>query len=541
MIAGHIRPCATLGLFLCLLAVYVLTNAGRIDIIDGQIRYDVAANWLDTGHPLLRDPFLTGGSFAVRTVHGTFGVYNAGGSVTAMPAMLVSRLLPGHSVERDRFVFSMIGPVFGAGVGALLVFAYGMLGLSHTASLAWAATISLTTLWWPGSVTVFDQNQHAFFLLTSVVLAWQSGRQKRLWLAGLAGLAGGLLITYQETYALLLPIVGLLVFASHHEASPASPPAMRPVDRMGWLRYILFGAGSSLGLLAFVAFNYWRFGTLLTPGRYDAPELFGGNPIAGLLSLTLSPGKSVFLFSPPLALAFFGARALSKREPILAAVVGLVSVVHLLLVIQLAFFGGDWCWGPRYLLVLVPLWALSIPFALQHLRRWVVGAAVTLGLVVQLMGISVDSQRFFFEHNLPPYFWRDQWAYFKYSQLLSRPLELFSIVRAGVPLEAKSFSPTPGAQTTYTPAGPRNYGRDGALWVRHFAVFHTLRPWPFWIWVVDPARRPVEPGATLLLCGALFIGGVALLMLGLLHPSPSAALTEAVAPHSHGPAAHDRR
>jgi len=515
------------GAFSCFLAIHLLTNAARIDIIDGQVRYDVAASWLDTRAPTIRDRALMGQRVAIRGQDATYAAYNAGASLSPMPFMLLSRLVPGHTVERDRVAFSMAGPVFGAAVGALLVLAYGMLDRGPAASLAWATVISLATLWWPGSVTVFDQNQHAFFLLAGSLLAWRSGRRKSRRLAALAGVASGFLITYQESYALLLPFVGLAVFAASPEDSPAGGSVLRrPIDQAGWLRYVAFAAGGGVGLLLFVAFNVWRYSAFLQPGRYDVQQMFSGNPIAGLLSLTLSPGKSMFLFSPPLVLAFFGARGLFRRVPTLAAVVGLISVAHVLLVIQLAFFGGDWCWGPRYLLVLLPLWALSFPFALERVPRWIVGALVTLGFGVQLMAISVDHQRFFLEHNLPPYFWLDQWAYFKRSQLFSRPFELLSLARGGVPPEAKLFSPTPGAQITYAPFGPLDH-RDGARWARHFAVFHTLRPWPFWIRFVDPAQRPMRPWPAVLVCGGLFIGGGALLLLGLRRSSPQAALAEA--------------
>src|SRR5271157_3599776 len=46
------------GIFLLVLAIYVLSSPGRIDIIDGQARYDVAYNWLLEGRPVLRDPWI---------------------------------------------------------------------------------------------------------------------------------------------------------------------------------------------------------------------------------------------------------------------------------------------------------------------------------------------------------------------------------------------------------------------------------------------------------------------------------------------------
>jgi hypothetical protein len=511
---GVSRAQCAAGIVLALLANYLLTNAGRIDIIDGQVRYEVAANWLERGEPTIRDRALAGTSFAIPIERATYGTYNAGASVSAMPLMLLSRLLPGHTVERDRFAFSMTGPVFGAAVAGVLVIAYGMLGLGAAAALWWAGITSLATLWWPASVTVFDQNQHAFFLLTGLLLAWQSGRRGNARLAALAGLTGGVLFIYQEIYVVLLPLLGLAVFASPGGATRAvSAWRGRSVDRAALLRYIVFGAGCSVGLLAFVAFNLWRFGTPVAPSRYDNPLMFSGNPVAGLLSLTVSPGKSILLFSPPVILGIIGARGLFKRAPVLVAAVGLISLIHVLLVIQLPFFGGDWCWGPRYLLVLLPLWALAFPFATQVLGRRVVGIIVTLGFIVQLMGISIDHQRFFLERDFPPYFWLDPWVYFKHSQLLARPQELLTLARDGVPAEATRFSPTPQAQITYTPAGPPK-DRRPSEWARQFGVFYMLRPWPVWIHRLDPARRPIAPWPLLWACGALFAGGLALMTLG---------------------------
>jgi hypothetical protein len=509
------RLLSTLGVASSMLAVYLLTSPGRIDMIDGQVRYDVAASWLDTGQPTLRDPVLARTGFAIQTERGTYAAYNAGASVAAMPLMLLSRSMPGHTVERDHFAFSLTGAVFGAAVVAVLVVAYGMLGFGVGASAGWAAVTGITTLWWPGSVTVFDQNQHAFFLLIAIVLAWGSGRRASPLLGILGGLAGGGTIVYQEIYALLLPLVGFAVFAPPPTWPGETTFRFRDViDRAGLARYALFGAGCGAGLVAFLAFNYWRLGTLVAGARYEGALAYSGNAVAGLLSLTVSPGKGIVLFSPPVILALVGARGLVTRAPTLAIAVASVSTVHLLLVIQFAFFGGDWCWGPRYLLPLLPLWALAFPLATRYLRPWIVGLLVTLGFVIQLMAISLDHQRFFFEHGLHPYFWRDQWVYFEHSQLTSRIRELIVVVRDGVPAEVNRFSPTPRPHITYSPFGPPDH-RLGAVWIRRFRVFWLPRPWPLWSRHVEPPQRPVELLPMLAAGGVLLGGGLALTILGL--------------------------
>jgi hypothetical protein len=240
---------------------------------------------------------------------------------------------------------------------------------------------------------------------------------------------------------------------------------------------------------------------------YEREIIFGANPLAALLSLTVSPGKSVLLFSPPVVLVVMGARELARRAPMLTAAVAGVSLIHVILTAQLTFFGGDWFWGPRYLVPLVPLWAIAAPFALTRMRRPAVALVLAAGLAVQLLGVSVDYQRFFFEHDLVPHFWRDQWAYFKHSQWVSRPGELASIVTEGVPAEATRFAPTPQGDVTYTLAGPPNYKRPGRLWARDFAVFHLLRPWPAWVPWLEASRRPVDVWPLAGACVALGAAG----------------------------------
>jgi hypothetical protein len=89
----------------------------------------------------------------------------------------------------------------------------------------------------------------------------------------------------------------------------------------------------------------------------------------------------------------------------------------------------------------------------------------------------------------------------------------------GVPVDATRFSPTAQAQITYTPAGPPK-DRRPSEWMRQFAVFYTLRPWPVWIHGLDPLRRPIAPWPLLWMCGALLAGGMALITLGQRGASP---------------------
>jgi hypothetical protein len=504
------------GAFMVLLAVYLATMPGRIDIIDGQWRYEAAKNWLDAGEPSVSDPYLlcTRGQLTNPGDGKSYGVYNAAPSVSAMPFMAVVRRLPGWTPERDQFAFSLAGPFFGALLGALLVLGYGWLGIGLRPSLLFTALFSLTTLWWPASVTVFDQNQHAVLLLSSVLLAWLAGRRRSAALAVLAGLLGGLLLNYQESYVLLLPVIALTVLASAGEHGRDVPLLRQSPDRQAWLRFGLFSLGCCVGLGLFAAFNWLRFGSALSLGRYGAAEVpRWGSPVAGFLGLAISPGKGALWFSPPLLLAALGARRLAARAPALAITVAGVTILHLLLVIHLTFFGGDWCWGPRYLIPVMPLWALALPFGggSPVAGRRLLAPLAAVGLLVQLMGISLDQHRFFYERNLVPSFWAsDPWFYFRDSQLVARSGELLDTIRVGPPQEARRFTCSPSRQSTYCLFGPR-YSSQSSRWMRQFQVFYLPRPWWGWMGRVRPADRPANPGVLALAVAALLASGGLLL------------------------------
>jgi hypothetical protein len=379
-------------------------------------------------------------------------------------------------------------------------------------------------------VTVFDQNQHAVILLGAVLLGWQAGCRKRPALALLSGLLGGLLLNYQEMYALMLPAIGLCTIASEIAARTESdqPQAVNSrqasklwplsLNRAAYLRLALFAAGSSIGLGLFFGFNWLRFGSLFSLARYSmatAPTL--GSPLAGLLGLTISPGKGALWFSPPLVLAILGGRRLFARAPALAATIAAVSIIHLLVIIHLAFFGGDWCWGPRYLIPLMPLWALALPFGVlsrDKVQRLVMPLAAA-GLLVQLLGISLDQHRFFYERDIPPSFWAtDAWFYFRESQLIARFGELASTARAGVPREVVRFTCSPNKQSTYCLFGPR-LPSHSHWWMRQFQVFYLPRPWWGWMSRVPPGSRPIDPLALATVASSLAIAGVLMLSLSL--------------------------
>jgi len=243
------------------------------------------------------------------------------------------------------------------------------------------------------------------------------------------------------------------------------------------------------------------------------------NPLSGFLTLLISPGKSIFLYSPPIVLAVLGIGQLWRRRPELATLIGSSSLVLVFFLSWIAFVGGDWCWGPRYLAVLLPLWALALPFTVGHgVGKKLALAIIGVGFLVQALALSVENQRFFFERGLNDFFWaEDSWFYFKHSALIARVGEAISL-REGVPPTAHLFNSIPAPElTTYCPLGPpRNIPRKLApTWMRQFQIYFLPRPWPLWMSWLPPGARPIDMGPWLVGLLSTCILGAGLIYRGL--------------------------
>jgi len=550
--------CLAAGVFFSVLAVYMLANPGRIDTYDGQVRYELTINWLTTGRPVLRDPALLHSLSAVIGKKGfTYSTYGPAALVAAMPLVWVGTFYDDPPGEATRSLFPLTTTVFGALAAGVLYLFYTQLGVSAKKALAWTGIAAFATLMWPASDSTFDNGQHASLVLVAVFLGYMSGERKSRSLAALGGLVAGLLLDYQAYFAFIIPLLALSTMDwdswGQNDRMAGARVLLRPfglllkLDGKAALRELkdptglsreearafrracrrcgLFLLATLVGVALALDFNYFRFGSLfLLNGKmhyqsHRAHPLFG-NPLAGFLTLLVSPGKSILLYSPPLILGFAGLRGLWRHKPQMGFVIVAASVVLVLFISTIAFAGGDWCWGPRYLTPLVPLWALAFPFAPIPNGRGRDFAAVIVGagLVVQCLAVSVENQRFFFERGLEDSFWaKDPWCYFKRSALLARPGETLSLIK-GPPRDAVLFN-TDNNPPTYTamgppPAVPRS---RAPVWMRQFRVFYVPKPWGIWMWDIPPDQRALNLPAWLAGISGVALLGLALVQRGLQH------------------------
>jgi hypothetical protein len=113
------------------------------------------------------------------------------------------------------------------------------------------------------------------------------------------------------------------------------------------------------------------------------------NVLVSAWGFLFSPGKSIFLYSPPLVLAVLGLPGFwrSHRWSVLAMLATILPV--LLFYCRSPSWPGDFAWGPRYAVFAVPvllLPAIAFLSAARRPGRSLAASLLVVGLCVQLLG-----------------------------------------------------------------------------------------------------------------------------------------------------------
>jgi hypothetical protein len=180
---------------------------------------------------------------------------------------------------------------------------------------------------------------------------------RRAWtLLGGAWLFAALLLLTRISYALLLPIIGLLVLYAALAGRPWR--VLRPVAP----RLALALAVPPLAALALLAYlNQVRFGSPWLSGYHQFHQDMvqpTGRLADALWGYLFSPRFSVFLYFPLLIVALGGAAGFWRRHRMDAIAMASVLAVFVLVLGMLPAWAGEWTYGPRYLLFVLPVLAL---------------------------------------------------------------------------------------------------------------------------------------------------------------------------------------
>ena len=425
-----------LFLFLFLNFLYLLTSSGRVRTID-ELTVDFQAESLVTrGNFAVPQAVTAGAYYGKRDREGNpQAPYGAGQAVLVAPWYLLGRMLrtvvpgipaPARDVALDAVVVSS-SATFAAIAAGLAFLLLVRLGLPVGASGMAALILALATPLFAYSSWFFSEPLAAALLLATALALFTAPRGAPVSLQ--RSIVGGLLLG-----------VAIWVRPAHVIAVPVFLLAILVRDRArGIISVCVVACVSGLFAAAYLLRNEFLFGNFFDFGYPEMAE--GGKRLnsfntplsTGLFGFLLSPGKSLFLFAPPLLLAPAGLFALARRDRGLALVAGLAPLVYLLFYARYAQWEGGYSFGPRYLVPVIPLLILGLgPLLAERgrvVRRLVLVLAVT-GFLVQVIGMSTS----FLEDQATGAYYDASWNYrMSYSPLVSQTQRLFHYLFSASP------------------------------------------------------------------------------------------------------------
>jgi hypothetical protein len=526
---------ALAGQFLFVFGVLALSGPGRMDIVDGQTRYDVARSLIDHGDCVIRDREIWFTVFEGRE-GAMYSNYRFPQSVAGLPAILIADATGGVSEMRRHFFFTLISPF----AGAILALTYSIwfrgLGHSPRASLAWATAGIFCTPNWYYSTSTFDDLLGSCTIVMAVAVAWLCRDRRPL----LGAAVAGLLLAWAINCKPPLGLLALPVLAACYR--PSVP--LRQQLASG----ALVLSGMVLGVLAYKLFDFYKFPDGIDLSADRIGTVWTWNLLPGLANLALSPATGVVWYCPTVILSYYGWRRWRTDHALFCLAMLAGCGMFTLFICFLTFFKGDYCWGPRYLTPVLALGWLFVPASAALVRRFFLGVLLGAGMVVQLLGLSMDPQRLHFEQALPWGFWSaDPWLGFHpaTSNLLQRPKEIVDVLRcwnepaprfgpATLPTHAGTLNAPPYVSVTslvgLVAAPPQGVVTPiGFVWdwkvgsmvraeeiyhdtVHHYHIFSTFRPWWIAQWYLSEDERPVNLARTLALLSLLSALGLVVMI-----------------------------
>jgi hypothetical protein len=107
----------------------------------------------------------------------------------------------------------------------------------------------------------------------------------------------------------------------------------------------------------------------------------------------VSPYRSVFLYAPPVILFGLGFTGFARRYRKYLWLIAAITVYVLVVYSKWWAWHGGWCWGPRFLVPVVPLLLLPGLVAVSRGGKWHLAVAVGLGIwgfIVQVGAVLIN-------------------------------------------------------------------------------------------------------------------------------------------------------
>ncbi len=409
-------PLSLFGQGLFVFAVVALSGPGRIDIEDGQTRFEVGRSLVEHGDSALRDSRIWCFALPGRD-NLAFTTYRFPQSVLAAGAIVVADGTGDVREGRRHFFFVMTSAFAAALLSIFFSIGFRALGCQPRSAILWGlGGIFCTPNWFYGTST-FDDILCSLTVVAAAVTAFVTCARREIVGAVAAGLWMGLAFNCKQPTGAFVLVVLVL-----HDNRLAP-------TRQRILRAAIIVAGLLLGVAVEKAYDYLKFPFDKSVVHKELIEeyspVYASSPVPAIACFSVSPACGIFWYCPTVILSLLGIRQLWRQgQRTLAAAVILSSAAFIGFHCFIWFFKGDLAWGPRYLTPWFAVIWLFAPLGASTISRKMVATLLTLGIVVQLLALSVDPRRLYVEREVSPAFGSIQPSlYFqpRFSHLLQRP------------------------------------------------------------------------------------------------------------------------
>jgi hypothetical protein len=334
-----------------------------------------------------------------------YSYYGLGWSVLAVPFYMVGKFI-GRDPEPLVYLMQLLAGAVTVAVGFLFCIS---LGYSNRSSLFASLFYGFGSMAWPLAKQPFEHVAETLFVLLSVYFLYLFTLHNKITRLILSAAFLGIALNIRLTSILVVPALILIAGVSCSKKGHLINSNINSIMQM--IIYVMV-------LLPFIGillwYNYYRFGSIYETGfqliaTKTGIDFFTGTSIlTGLRGFLLSPGKGIFYYSPVALLFFPAILPFYKKNPrIILAFLAIISS-YLLFLAKNIYWHGDWSWGPRYLLVILPFLIIPVVELLEtdkekkksSLRFAVIYGIFVLGVVLQVAAVSVDCCKYFFDLQL---------------------------------------------------------------------------------------------------------------------------------------------
>jgi hypothetical protein len=361
---------------------YLFTAKGYVEVSD-------TAPSLQTAESIV-----TRGKLDVPQVPGTFpgadgrfySKYGPGLALAFVPEVAAAHAIAriAHQPEPDLAAFFV--SFLNVPVALLVLWTFGRLlrrfSVREPIVTLLVLALGLGTLVWRYAVYDFSEEMQAALLLLAVEGVTRNTKRGSV----AAGAALAALVVVKMVHVIFVPIFLVYDFAQSEGSvvRRARSTAALALPAM-------------CGVLILMTLNAVRFGNPLVSGYGSEGHDFALNRLPLTIpALLVSFEKGLFVFCPVVLVGLLGWPEFARTRRPEALLFGALIASNLL--INAAFVGwrGGWCWGPRYLVPVLPLWLLPAALWIQKdrsTRRFTIAAAITcVSIAAQVPGVFVKDQ-----------------------------------------------------------------------------------------------------------------------------------------------------